>query len=80
MSVSNWQEIYTGYSTADLNDELTRLRDELKTMGNMMSQGSGSKNYTRDMNTLQERLTAATREVRRRSGAASPRVGVPDFS
>lgn len=80
MSVSNWQEIYTGYTTTELGEEVARLRDELKSMGNIVSQGSGSKNYARDMGALRDRLTAATREIRRRSGAASPRVGVPDFS
>jgi hypothetical protein len=78
MASSSWQEIYESYSVSELAVEIAALK---KRNTGFSAQGSPSgKSYQADLNELREQLAAAIRVQTNRGGAATPRVGVVDFS
>jgi len=78
MALSDWLEIYRAYTGPDLDAEVVSLQGSLK--GGFVSQGSGAVNHARDLAELRDRLRAATRVRSERSGCASARRGIVDFS
>jgi hypothetical protein len=78
MGLTNWLEIYRGYTSDDLTAEMTSLRAGLR--GGFLSQGSGSVQHSKDLTQLENRLQAATRVKNERSGGGETRVGQVDFS
>jgi hypothetical protein len=59
MATGAWEEIYRGFTQAELEAELVTLKKSLA--GGFVSQGSSNVNHSRDVNELRDRLQAATR-------------------
>jgi hypothetical protein len=70
--------VYRTYSDADLDSEITWLREESRNI--YVSQGLGQKTNQRDLTGVRNRLSAATRVKLERSGAPVLRDSVADFS
>jgi hypothetical protein len=78
MATTDWQEIYSTYSTAELQEEITGLK---KLAIPLMSQQVGSKSYTKDLREIRDRLQAAIRMLHQGSaGSYNDNTAVPDFS
>lgn len=84
MASTDWLTIYRTYSAAELAEEVTWLKVQMRNPFN--AQGVGSKNYQRDVGELRGRLQAAIRVQQERGTSASQTPmergdwGVPDFS
>ena len=80
MSMTSWLEIYRGYTSAELQEEMASLKKSLR--GGFVSQGSGSVQHQKDLTELRDRLRAATRVDNTARGAPSGgmKVGKVDFS
>ncbi len=79
MARDDWLIAYRGYTDAELDAEITRLKAQDTAFS---SQNAGSKGFTRDMSQFSDRLTAAL-EIRRERGHATEgsfRAGTTDFS
>jgi len=77
MATTDWQEIYSTYTTAELQEEIVGLK---KLAVPLMSQQVGSKSYTKDLREIRDRLQAATRMLYQASGSANNNTAIPDFS
>ena len=79
MGLTNWLEIYRGYTGEELDAEMVSLRKSLQ--GGFVSQGSGSVQHAKDVTELRDRLQAATRVRNEKSGRGrGMQVGRVDFS
>lgn len=72
-------EIYRGYTSEELTEEIADLRKHLK--GSLSAQGSGSVTHQRDTNQLENRLQAAQRVKNERANRnrGNPNKGQVDF-
>ncbi len=82
MAASDWHGYYRSKSTAEIDAAITSL--EAKLDSGFTSQQVGGKAYTRDLNLIQDRLTAASYVQRERAasaagGGGNPNIGVVDF-
>jgi hypothetical protein len=78
MAMTDWQEIYRTYSSAELQEEIIALK---KLAIPLSSQQLGSKSYTKDLREIRDRLQAATRLLTHGGvGSSDDYTAVPDFS
>jgi len=77
MASQEWIEIYRSYSGDELDDEIDSLKQQLSIFS---SQSVGSKSFTRDLETLKNRLHAATRVKKEMGQPDVGSSGVTDFS
>lgn len=77
MASQEWIEIYREYDGDALNKAIADLQKQESIFS---SQGMGSKNFTRDLRELRDKLHAATRARRERNNANKPSSGSADFS
>lgn len=74
-----WLSIYRGYSTAELADEITWLRTQLRNP--FSAQTEGSRSYARSTAEMRDRLSAATQVTAENAQASTfTRHGTADFS
>lgn len=69
-------EIYRSYTDDELAAEVAKLKKEDSVF---VSQQSGSKSFTRDLQALAGKLSAAIRVQNERKVPGNDRVGVTDF-
>jgi hypothetical protein len=77
MASPEWIEIFEGWDSDKIRAHMTRLEGDISVY---VSQGIGSKNYTKDLGELRGQLAAATRVLKGRSTKGNGGVGVSDFS
>lgn len=76
--MDDWLIIYRSYSAEEIASEIIFLREEMKNP--YSAQGLGSQSAQRDIRTLRERLSAATRVRAEQGGVRLIRDSVVDFS
>jgi hypothetical protein len=77
MASPEWIEIFEGWDTEKIRAHMTRLEGDISVY---VSQGIGSKNYTKDLGELRGQLAAATRVLKARASKGNSGFGVSDFS
>ena len=75
---ASWLTIYRAYSTHDLQEELKRLRKELKNP--YASAGAGGSSSSRDIQLLQAQLDGATRAFNERNSSKPQRRSLLTFN
>ena len=80
-----WIEIYKSYTSDELDVAISTLKKQLEDASGITAQGAGSKNYSRDLIHLQNRLHAAVRvrnlkTTSNQGGRQAGSWGVMDFS
>jgi hypothetical protein len=75
--VEEWLKIYRTYSEADLGEEISWLKTQIRNPYN--AQTEGNRSYARSTAEFRDRLSAATQAQAERSSTV-PRHGIADFS
>ena len=77
--MEEWLKVYRGYSSAELAEEITWLRTQVRNPFN--AQTEGSRSYARSTVEMRDRLSAAT-QISAENAQANTfvRHGVADFS
>lgn len=76
--MNEWLIAYRGYSDAELEEELTWLRAQVRNP--FSGQTEGDRSYTKSTAEMRDRLAAATQVKGERSPARAPRAASADFS